>query len=197
MTREEISRNTKCRLAESLKKAMAEKPFDKITVTELITDACVSRPTFYYHFNDLYELLEWMFQEELLTPLEDMDDFSDWDTEILQILRYIEENRKICQCAYNSVGWDALQNLLRKRADGIMGHYVDSLLQDIPACPEHIQFISEFYTTAVVGTVIRWMNTPRGRTPEDIVHLLHITAGDAVTAALQRSAASRVQTVRI
>ena len=190
MTKDEISWNTKRRLAEALKKAMAGKPFDKITVTELITDARVSRPTFYYHFNDIYQLLEWMFREELLAPLEEAEDASDWDTEVLQVLRYIEENRKICQCAYNSVGWDALQNLLRKSADGIMRHYVDMLLEDIPARPEHVQFISEFYTTAVVGAVIRWMNTPQGRTPEELVQLLHITAADAVESALQQSAAS-------
>ena len=112
MTKDEISWNTKRKLAEALKKAMAGKPFDKITVTELITDARVSRPTFYYHFNDIYQLLEWMFREELLAPLEEAEGAFDWDTEVLQVLRYIEENRKICQCAYNSVGWDALQNLL-------------------------------------------------------------------------------------
>ena len=56
---------TKKALAESLKALGAKKIFDKITVAD-ITDYCgVNRQTFYYHFNDKYELLGWIYTQEL------------------------------------------------------------------------------------------------------------------------------------
>lgn len=58
--------NTKRTLADSLKKAMKSKSFSKITVSEIIKDCGVNRKTFYYHFDDIYALLKWMFEEEVI-----------------------------------------------------------------------------------------------------------------------------------
>ena len=57
---------TKRVLADGIKKVMETKAFDKITVTD-ITDSCgVSRNTFYYHFQDKYELVNWIFYTEII-----------------------------------------------------------------------------------------------------------------------------------
>lgn len=69
MKKENISLATKRKLARSLKKLMAKKDFDKITVREILEDADVARPTFYYHFEDIYSLMKWMFDTELLLLL--------------------------------------------------------------------------------------------------------------------------------
>lgn len=47
--------------ARALKEIMAKKSFDKVTVTELVRFLNVNRQTFYYHFKDLYDLLEWIY----------------------------------------------------------------------------------------------------------------------------------------
>ena len=58
------SQQTKWALAAALKKLMAQKPLEKITISEL-TDLChIKRQNFYYHFEDIYDLMRWMFQNE-------------------------------------------------------------------------------------------------------------------------------------
>ena len=57
-------------LAESLKELAAIKPIDKITIKEITDKAGVIRPTFYNHFQDKYELLEWITINELFAPVE-------------------------------------------------------------------------------------------------------------------------------
>ena len=57
-------------LAESLKELAATKPIDKITIKEITNKAGVIRPTFYNHFQDKYELLEWITVNELFAPIE-------------------------------------------------------------------------------------------------------------------------------
>ena len=53
-------------LADSLKALVLQKPVEKITIKEITDKAGVIRPTFYNHFQDKYELLEWIIREEIL-----------------------------------------------------------------------------------------------------------------------------------
>ena len=49
---------TKNALEESLKKFLLQKPLDKITISDLTTDCGISRMAFYYHFKDIYDLVQ-------------------------------------------------------------------------------------------------------------------------------------------
>ena len=51
-------------LAASLKKLLEKKTLDKITVKDITDDCGVNRQTFYYHFHDVYDWVEWIFTEE-------------------------------------------------------------------------------------------------------------------------------------
>lgn len=55
-------------LAESLKHLMLEVPFEKITVKEITDGAYVKRPTFYNHFRDKYEVIEYILQRDIIGP---------------------------------------------------------------------------------------------------------------------------------
>lgn len=57
-------------LAESLKELTENHPIEKITIKEITDKAGVIRPTFYNHFQDKYELLEWIIMTELLEPIQ-------------------------------------------------------------------------------------------------------------------------------
>lgn len=61
------SDQTKHALAQALKTLMTQKPFDRITIQD-ITELCgIRRQHFYYHFQDIYDLLRWMFQEDAVS----------------------------------------------------------------------------------------------------------------------------------
>ena len=63
-----MSTITKQALEASLKQMMLKKPLDKITIRD-ITEACgISRMTFYYHFKDIYDLVEWVCVEDASGP---------------------------------------------------------------------------------------------------------------------------------
>ena len=62
-------REVKTLLAESFKELALEKPVEKITIKEITDRAGVIRVTFYNHFQDKYELLEWICREEVLAPV--------------------------------------------------------------------------------------------------------------------------------
>ena len=59
-----MSLTTKRALAESLKKLLSKRGLDKITVKDIVEDCGVNRQTFYYHFHDIYDLTEWIIQDD-------------------------------------------------------------------------------------------------------------------------------------
>ena len=83
---------TKKVLAEGFKELMAKKPFEKITISD-ITDICgLNRQTFYYHFRDKYELLNWVFYNEAITPFIDNLTFDNWSKKLLDMLSIIAKD---------------------------------------------------------------------------------------------------------
>ena len=55
-----MSTITKRALEASLKKLVKTKPLNKITVSDITDDCGINRMTFYYHFKDIYDLVEWI-----------------------------------------------------------------------------------------------------------------------------------------
>lgn len=61
--------NTKALIADTLHTIMQQKNIDKITVTELVETCNISRQTFYYHFQDILEVVEWSVRQALQKAL--------------------------------------------------------------------------------------------------------------------------------
>lgn len=83
--------NTKTRIANALRQLMKEKPFQKITVQNLMDVTSMKRQSFYYHFQDTRDVLMWICQQELVAPLQDSElEFSDW---VLMMLELLDRDR--------------------------------------------------------------------------------------------------------
>ena len=65
-----VSQTTKRALEASLKKLLLQKPLNKITINDITEDCGVNRMTFYYHFKDIYDRVEWSCLEDARKALE-------------------------------------------------------------------------------------------------------------------------------
>ena len=81
-------------LAESLKELALNNPIEKITVKEITDKAGVIRPTFYNHFQDKYELLEWIIWTDLLEPIRPLIENQMMDEALLLLFMNIEKEKK-------------------------------------------------------------------------------------------------------
>ena len=81
---------TKKALAQSLKELGSTKILDKITVADITNHCGVNRQTFYYHFNDKYELLNWIYTEDLFKPLTKDLDFFNWGDKLVGVYEEYE-----------------------------------------------------------------------------------------------------------
>ncbi|AQP41315.1 putative transcriptional regulator [Streptococcus gallolyticus] len=189
MKNEQISLNTKRRLAQGLKHFLDSKQFDNITVKEIIDYAEVARPTFYYHFEDIYSLMVWMFEDELVELLKKSKDLFTWDEGILLVLNYLDDHRQMCLSVYQTIGRDELYRLFHSSISQIMQAFIDYLRLDIPDIKEeYVDFIRDFYTIAFAGTLIEWLKKTDRKSPEEMINLLEVTIQGSIKNALESSA---------
>ena len=85
-----MSLTTKRALADSLKKLLTKRSLDKITVKDIVEDCGVNRQTFYYHFHDIYDLMEWTFQNKAEELLNGTADYNDWRTGVRSLIEYLK-----------------------------------------------------------------------------------------------------------
>lgn len=119
------SERTKWNLATALKEKMAKKPLEQITIQELTEQCGMQRRAFYYHFEDIYALVRWMFQEEAISLLKQREGSLFWQEGLLQLFHYLDENRAVCLCALRSPGHDALKRFFGTNLEAIFGKEVE------------------------------------------------------------------------
>ena len=73
-----MAQTTKRALEASLKKLLLRKPLNKITINDITEDCGVNRMTFYYHFKDIYDLVDWILVEDATEALEGHQDYETW-----------------------------------------------------------------------------------------------------------------------
>ena len=80
---------TKQTLSASLKRWMLKKPLDKITIQDLTSDCGMSRMAFYYHFKDIYDLVEWTCVEDATRALQGKKTYDTWQEGLTQIFEAV------------------------------------------------------------------------------------------------------------
>ena len=174
MKHEITTYNTKRTLADSLKKIMRKKAFAKITVSEIIADCGVNRKTFYYHFEDIYALLKWMFEEEAIEVVKHFDLLVDYEEAIRFVMQYVDENNYIISCAYDSIGRDEMKRFFYADFIGIVTSVIDAAEArlDKKTDPDFKEYVAKFYTEALSGMLIDWVKDREKHDREKVVGYL-------------------------
>lgn len=89
----EASEAAKREICAALKTLMAQKPLNKITIAEIMQSCGMARQHFYYHFEDIYDAVHWMFDQEAVALLREHEGVMLWQDGLLQLFQYLQENR--------------------------------------------------------------------------------------------------------
>ena len=154
-----MSQMTKRALVASLKDLLAEKPLDKITVTDLTEHCGVNRMTFYYHFKDIYDLVEWACIESATRALAGQKTYDTWQQGFLQILQAVQKDKVFVTKVYHSISREHIENYLYRLTYDLMIGVVEEKAAGMTVRPEDKEFIANFYKYAFVGLTLEWVRT--------------------------------------
>lgn len=160
-------------LAESFKELASKQPIEKITIKEITDRAGVIRPTFYNHFQDKYELLEWIISTELLEPVEPLISNGMINEALILLFTNIEKEKEFYTRAsrlegQNSFGSIAqicvekvLLTVIRNSSEGKKTKYVW-------LTPERI---AEYYAQSMCYVVITWIQSGMTIPPRELAEI--------------------------
>ena len=181
-----MSQTTKRALAASLKKLLATKPLGKITVIDIVNDCEVNRQTFYYHFQDINDLLEWLIMNEAAEALGDNKTYDTWQQGFIKILQYAHENKAVVMNISNSIDHAQAEKYLYKIAYGLLIGVVDEKAAGIPIKEEDKKTIADFYKYAFVGLALDWFKKGMKQDPQVIIDNLGVLIQGNFTEALDK-----------
>ena len=152
-----MNNNTKQILEESLKKLMLKKPLDKITIRDLTEDCGISRMTFYYHFKDIYDLIEWACLADATKALAGKKTYDTWSEGLVQIFEVVYENKPFILNAYRCISRDQIENFLFHLTSDLLMGVVEEKAADTDISEEDRRFIADFYKYSFVGIMLDWI----------------------------------------
>ena len=147
-------------LAQSLKKLLSVRKLDKITVKDIVEDCGVNRQTFYYYFRDIYDLLEWNFQDAAEKLICSGLDQKDWRAGPGAVLEYLRENQALVWNAYHSISHEAVSNFLKRTLRPYILQAVQKEAEGLERQPrqENMDFVADMHTLMAVGIITEWIN---------------------------------------
>lgn len=170
-----VSVLTKKALAGAMKELLSTKPLSEIHVGDICGRCALSRKSMYYHFEDKYELVNWVFYSELIVRLEDDACRNIWDL-LLLVTGYLHENRAFYHNAFQIDGDNCFRDFFACQ----LRPYIYAFLQlDIEgskhfSVQEKKTAYAEFFADACVCSMEKWILHYPHLSPEEYVELFRI-----------------------
>ena len=170
-----MQNGTKQALEASLKRLLLHKPLDKITISDLTSDCGISRMAFYYHFKDIYDLVEWACLEDATVALQGKKNYADWQEGLLQIFEAVYENKPFILNAYRAVSREQIENYLYSLTYALIENVVEEQAARTRIAQEDKIFIAHFYKYSFVGVMLDWIKQGMKADYQKIVQDICIT----------------------
>jgi len=180
-----MSQVTKRTLEASLKNLLLKKPLDKITINDITEDCGINRMTFYYHFKDIYDLIEWACVEDATRALDGKKTYDTWQDGFLQIFEAVLDNRPFIMNVYRSVSREQVEIYLYKLTYNLLIGVVEEKAEGLNVKDEDKKFIADFYKFAFVGLMLDWIRGDMKENPQSIIDRLGSLMHGNITKALE------------
>ena len=181
-----MSQVTKRALEQSLKNLLLKKPLTKITVGDITDDCGINRMTFYYHFKDIYDLVEWSCLEDAKRALDEKKTYDTWQQGLLQIFKAVQENKPFILNVYRFVHREQVEKYLQPLVAQLLLNVINEEAAGITVRDEDKQFIAQIYSYMFIGLMLDWIKDDMREDPQQIVEKLSKLIKGSVSVALSR-----------
>lgn len=157
---------TKIALAASMKNLMNQVPMKKICIRDIV-DACnMNRQSFYYHFKDKYDLVNWIYHTEFISSI-DCDNLDKFEF-LEKVCTYFYENRVFYKNAFEVTGQNSFSEYFTETTHDI----VKNKLAEVFKNRKYMDFYLSFYSDAIKASIARWLIEGASMPPDKFVGLL-------------------------
>ncbi len=142
--------------------------------------------TFYYHFKDIYDLIEWSCEEDARRAIEGNKTYDTWEQGFLNLFYAVEENKPFIMNVYRYVSREQIEQYLYRVVFDLLIDVVEECSQGLNVRKNDKRFIADFYKYGFVGLMLEWIQHDMKQDPKEIVSQLNILIDGDVKRALEK-----------
>ncbi len=164
-------------LRESLMNLLETKDITDITVKELTEEADINRSTFYFYYEDIYDMVRQMqneiydvFFETVIKSESKVENVADYVGYAKRFFDFCKANENQCKFILNN---DINNELIEKIKQAVRDHIPNSAQVFPDTSPAH--YLTTFAISGITGTVIEWIDDGMKADPEDMARFLSAT----------------------
>lgn len=181
-----MSIRTKLAIESSFKKLLKTKSLDKITISDITDDCGISRMTFYYHFKDIFDLIDWICLKEAEQALSCLKIFDTWQKGFLEMFRTVQKSKSFFISVYSCLSLEKIQNYLYNLTFKMLLNVVEEKSKGLNVTDADKKYVADYFKFVFVGIMLQWIKNGMKDEPEEMVRRISITTEGNVRLFLER-----------
>lgn len=174
----------------SFRTMLLSKSLDRITVRDIVEDCGLTRNTFYYHYEDIYDLFDDYLDTRMHEAWQTLPEGSAWDTILVRLLDCVCETPQMGRHIFFSRKREAMLQYLNKVVTAIIERYLTQNMQDLTLAAEDQRLVCDTCCHALYGMIEKWLTGPDAPLLKSYLKRLTNCFAGAIRGALQYCAAN-------
>ena len=180
-----MAQNTKKAIMNAFIELLNERSFEKITVTDIVNRCKINRNTFYYYYQDIYDVLEELLSSEADRIIRQHKKYDSWQDELKLATGFARLNKRAINHIYRSMERAMFEKYLQKIIETPIRDYIDIQAKNIECTKADKEALAKFYTNAIVLLLVNWVNDGMKREFNDFLTRLGILLEGSIKNALR------------
>lgn len=168
----------KHKIMDALVELLNTKRLDKITVKEISLKCNISRQTFYYHFNDIYDIARQIFAETSKHAMNNFSEDEEWSMGYMRMMKWCRINRTFVYNTFTSNFGHILMDNMKTAVFNDLLELLKNKGKNLKITDEQYKFISSFYSSALISITVDWIKNDMIEDPSKIINNLFLLVGE-------------------
>lgn len=180
---------TKKALITSFMKLLKEKSFDKITIRDITSDCGVTRMTFYYHFKDIYDMLNYVIEEKMRASISQAFTYETWRQDYTAVFDAVLKEKAFFAKICSSVDWRKIEVYLTALAHSYIAKVIDKEAERLSLSlnEKKRDMVCDIYGYCMVGLLLNWISSGMKEDPQACVGRFYHTIKGTLEVSLRNA----------
>lgn len=164
-------------IADTFSRMLDKEEIDKITVTKLIAECHISRQTFYYHFKDIMDVLEWSFSRATQELVQKSLNEEDRLEALTAYVVFVRKNRRRFERLLYSRRWVQIEKMLVDAVTVYLEEMARSKVPDFNLSVDDMEVMLRFYACGMTGVLLQYVEKPNLNEEKLVIQMENIITG--------------------
>lgn len=172
-----MKEDMKTLISDTFVKLLETEEIDKITVTKLIGECHISRQTFYYHFKDIMDVLEWTFRRSTQELAQRSLEAEDRIGALTAYVSFVRMHRDKLEKLIYSRRWMQIEGMLVDSVTIYLAEMARGKMKDIDISVDDMEVMLKFYASGMVGVLLQYVGKPNLNEEKLVIQMEKIITG--------------------